>query len=396
MKVGIFRVHSIRSFDFFSKEIPNTLQRLSISLLTLFLFSISKAYCQVAINHEQLALDEISKSNLGLKSWKSSGILTQEVSEEFKTKVQRDTQIISKRSGDSKNRHTNTVYSFDHPTQFITAQKGDVTLYAERKITDGNDSDTIKLPANDKTLALIKHEGTCSVTKGDVSFDLIGDAKINSRRDLARKQPLPVATQGSQVEEIYATPAEAITKLGFRFVREEKCPVFNKVYVFAGNIPNSPYQLTFDVAPEFGYKVVHSVMQSKENVKLKEFRMLSLQKIGNYWFPEKSQGTLYLPVLSSAPSLTKNYRFYNITVNDVTDEFLGVKLNPGDYKWDEKTNSTWKAGPNGEMIYQDESGKNSPKHMWPGWLYMASVTSLLVLTVGAYVKWKRKQLSKQA
>ena len=329
----------------------------------------------------------------GLKSWKCTGILIENETEEYKLKVTNDIKLIHKKMGIKEDPTSKTVNSFDYPHQFITAMKGDVTLFANRMIKDGSEK-KINDPADKATLNKITKEGTCSLTKGGKSFEFIGDREGKLRRDLAKSQPQMGSTDGLYVQPIGITPTEAITKLGFQYVREESNPKYGKVYVFEGKTLQYPSTIAFDIAPEFGFRIVHSVMTSPKGEKLREYHAVTISKVQGYWLPEESEYDTYVPLLKTNPSIVKTYRFMNRTVNDVTDDFLGVKLDPGDYKWDEKTNSTWKAGAKGEMIYQDYSVKNSPKTTTSGWLYMATVGTLLVLTIGAYIWWKRNQLSK--
>ena len=70
---------------------------------------------------------------------------------------------------------------------------------------------------------------------------------------------------------------------------------------------------------------------------------------------------------------------------------LSVKSRVGDHEWNQKDNTGYKIGVNNEKIFIDNNEANNPKKLAPGWLFMASVTSLLVLTVLAYVRWKSKQ-----
>lgn len=91
---------------------------------------------------------------------------------------------------------------------------------------------------------------------------------------------------------------------------------------------------------------------------------------------------------------TRTHLIKKMKFNAVNNAQFVSGLKAGDSVKDAATNQLWQIGQNGERMYEDITGKE-PVSMIPGWLYMASVATLLVLTVLAYVRWKRKQWSRQ-
>ena len=128
-------------------------------------------------------------------------------------------------------------------------------------------------------------------------------------------------------------------------------------------------------------------------------------KIINETLVVKKFGGLWLPTLCRRGSVEN--------MNDTLKESDGIWLKVEKYKFDDigddlftftpkpgnllkRNNDIFKISPMGTELLVPRPTSSNRGYNPIGWLYMASVTTLLVLTVGAYVKWKRNQLSKSA
>ena len=80
--------------------------------------------------------------------------------------------------------------------------------------------------------------------------------------------------------------------------------------------------------------------------------------------------------------------------DDIGDDLFTFTPKPGNLL--KRNNDIFKISPMGTELLVPRPTSSNRGYNPIGWLYMASVTTLLVLTVGAYVKWKRNQLSKSA
>lgn len=333
----------------------------------------------------------------GLDSWKSVGILTHKMSPLERAALVKSMQDRMKKSGVSQSSidKQSVVSDTDTSKMFFVALKGENALYAEKDTKETPSSFTPD-ESNFETLDSIISKGTCTVTHGTNTYDVSGEKRNRSKRVLSKFYPPPAATVGFYIANMKLTPRDAVNKYGFQIVAEKNHEKFGKITVFSGKHPfTSGYKLNFSVAPEYGYRVVHSEIQLPNGKPGFIGEMKSLEKVQGYWLPTVYEELIYNGV-SNEPVLKKRYTFYNHTVNDVSDKLLNVELSAGDYVWDESSKATYKVGAGGELIFEDVTGRNRPQYMWPGWLFTASVTTLLVLTVFAYVRWKRKQWAKRS
>jgi hypothetical protein len=82
-------------------------------------------------------------------------------------------------------------------------------------------------------------------------------------------------------------------------------------------------------------------------------------------------------------------------LNDVKEKDVRFQEVIGDHNHDLDNNRhSYTLGDHQRKYVTATSGSST--EMVQGWLYTSSITVLLVLTVGAYVKWKRNQLAKPA
>ncbi len=342
---------------------------------------------QTLTPQEAQVVRELTRASEQIHSWKATGVLSEKVSQRSRNEVYQRVSNLMKKYKPSET--TSHHFSFDHPKLFFVALKGESSLYAEANLSVAQ-KDSVLPPSSAATLENIRKGGSCTVTNKGKTYEVLADVKNNYRMSLVQSSPLWGATEGFYVDRIGITPSEAILQRGFRFVREGTDPKFGRVFIFQGTHPEVAGNITFSLAPEFGYRVVSTTFTNPHGKIMRSHNVTSLVKVNGHWLPSEAVDTLFSDDPSiTEPDLIKTYKFAHQTVNDVPDEVLEAKLAPGDYEWDEKTKATYKVGANGERIFQDLQSANTAKRMWPGWLFMVSVSTLLAVTVAGYVRWKR-------
>ena len=298
--------------------------------------------------------------------------------------------ILAKQGAENKH----FVLGFDKPKVFFAATQGERMLYSYRDCQVP--LETFTPPAADvKTLNDLVATGMTYVHNRKENYTVEGEPRDITFKRMTANTVLPPNSISFYVPSTGLTPQEAIVDHGFRFLREDTNPKFGKVLVFHGEhpMPQLAYPITFHLAPAFGYRVVYATMEQPKEQTRSVWTVNSLVNIHGYWLPEASEESLQSTKAGvTEPELVTTYKFFNHSVNDVTDAMLEITPKSGDYEWHQKNNTSYKVGANGERIFLNTDPTNSAKAMWPGWLFTASLTSLLVLTIVAYVRWKQQQL----
>ena len=76
-------------------------------------------------------------------------------------------------------------------------------------------------------------------------------------------------------------------------------------------------------------------------------------------------------------------------LNSVSGEAFKPDLHHGAYVKDGETNQYWKIGPNGERLYIDIGANKETSNIFLNWLFVLSITVLLMLGMGALLRWRR-------
>ncbi len=171
---------------------------------------------------------------------------------------------------------------------------------------------------------------------------------------------------------------------------------YGLIHDFVGKIDST--LVKFSVSSTYGYLVVDSSQEFTANGKLilNSFHIDEVKNFKGGWVP--TAVTLNYGEMASGTNMIHSQRFYSFSkfdMDSVENAIFEPKVSTHAIFADDTNETMWHQSPTNEKVYI-ASNKHHQKVMYFGWLYMASVSSLLVLTVGAYVKWKRKQLSKQA
>ena len=366
------------------------------AILVLMLVATSQGFAQVSSDPTRETLKHLKDNQVKLKSWKCSGIQTQWISPERKASIIDGFKKISARSKSGNDgKFTFTEYDFTYPKLFFSSMKGDSVLYVEKSLKNGIPK-TVEKPTQNM-LAKILNGGYGYAANSQKSYDVLSDNGKKLLREKNRRMFVPGASSGFFLNGVPIDAISAIEKYGFKYIGSCQDKYFGEEQIFAGRVPNSDARLDFRLAPNFGYRVVDSKEYDTNGSIRNDTSIVKMSLTDGQWLPDETEKRYY----SNESGITKieqvkTYRYLNKSMNDVSDEQIAVSLASGDHMKDLPTNLTYLIGANSEKILLDTPNSNTLSKLWLGWLYMASVTTLLVLTVGAYIRWKRNQLSKPA
>jgi len=237
-------------------------------------------------------------------------------------------------------------------------------LNVEPKVYDGKTSYFLSVRAHAKTVLM----------KPDSKSSLFGESRAGFRSNFA-SQPLDAL----------------LTDRGYIIAGHELDARFGNLVHLRGTTDEGQVTNLW-LAIERDYLIVKEDMLGQGR---SVFEVEQAEQTHGVWVPKVYTFSVYSTANSTVSPLLRNTTTYNhISINDVPEKVCMVTLNQGDKVNDMNTGQWWTVGQNGERLYEKPSSE-SQTSMVPGWLYMASVTTLLVLTVLAYVRWKRKQWSRQ-
>lgn len=161
--------------------------------------------------------------------------------------------------------------------------------------------------------------------------------------------------------------------------------------------PNSKFEATieFKIGTERGgLPIDASITYPKSKI---TYSLSKAELRGNTWVPMKFTHSVY-EIVNGNFDLTAKVEINHKSVSLEPQDSNKFRYQPPTGALVQETfkNIHYRVGPNGEKIYIDWSRPKNPMNLWPGWLFTATVASLLVLTVFGYVWWKQKQWAKRS
>lgn len=159
-------------------------------------------------------------------------------------------------------------------------------------------------------------------------------------------------------------------------------------------------QVSFWFAQNFGFLSVRTVVGDAQTKTI--YQVDQLKNVHGLWFAVAAHRDMaYTGPTFSLHSDANQFAHYsllvsNVQVNMVPDSLFNVKLTPGGQLYDEDGYVVYKIGPSGERIVNhafDAVLRGDPYARTKGWLFVASLTSILLLGLGAFVKWRRRNAS---
>ena len=202
----------------------------------------------------------------------------------------------------------------------------------------------------------------------------------------------PPQNLGFWVPEELKWPDELLETGRYKLESEKSDLTYGRVLQFVGN-KDSQTVVRFTLAPNFNYRVVESTVTDSESTN--NSKLSKMKQVKGVWCPMVVLRQISIKA-HPEPS-TEQWTFNTISLNEANEEDVRFKAIVGDNNHDiDKNLHSYTLG-EGERKYVTPTNEiQSPLDMLKGWLFTGSIATLLVLTVGAYVKWKRNQLSKSA
>ncbi len=174
----------------------------------------------------------------------------------------------------------------------------------------------------------------------------------------------------------------------YRFSMEKKRGILSRVTGQNG----VEKQIRFWLAPKYGFLAVRSDTETKSPAGHQRlvYRMARAERRGSVWFPVAGSKEWY-SIKGNKETLLSKYQLTvnRFELNKVPDSLFRPQLQAGYHINESETQRFWKVGANGEWIRLQPPARKNPSAMPIGWLFIASLSSLLVLAVGAFLRWRR-------
>lgn len=234
-------------------------------------------------------------------------------------------------------------------------------------------------PYDKKNTKVSLLKGDRTVYDKDNVYHVVMKLNLNeANRDTLKRSALGLRDFGWRVPFTNDLVAEGIKSGKYRYVKSE---------ADQDNSNNTEYIRHFWLAPQHGYLVVRGYASGGNS--LSTFQMKQMTQVSGFWLPQNC-------VLEGRQGVGGEKKFILTDTYELSE--LAVGSLPKD-AWaavmrferivNGKTGKFYKVSPTGERILLSSGPQTAG--MGFGWLYMASVTTLIVLTVGAYIRWKQKQ-----
>ncbi len=156
--------------------------------------------------------------------------------------------------------------------------------------------------------------------------------------------------------------------------------------------PDPDTKLHIDLAPAYGYAIVHQRYDGNDGYA--EQGITKFSKVNGVFLPIAAENRQYTSnkVYSAdgrmIPFRFETTHFTHTNLNHVPDSLFVVKMKTGDIVQD--NTSRYRVGANGERILEWGDASTRPRKMLFGWLFMASLATLLLLGIGFLVRYQRR------
>ena len=187
-----------------------------------------------------------------------------------------------------------------------------------------------------------------------------------------------------------------LLRQGFHIVKTSKDKDFGTLIECSGSLKEwSRYadtpRLNFWIAPDFGGRVIRTTFLYKSN--RSDYIVKKMARKSGIWFPVSEEILRYRMDDNKETLTSKNeISIHEFSPNRVQEQDINFAYKSGDRVQDVASSSFFRVGANGERIYKELQNKETRPSSLGAGLVTGTLISLLVLTVGAYIRWKRKQL----
>lgn len=208
-----------------------------------------------------------------------------------------------------------------------------------------------------------------------------------------RESPAPhVLSFGYQWNEQWI--GDLLKNNDFQLTGTENDPQFGTLYRVAGVARKGqpyPYSLTFWFAPQYGFLAVRTEAQPSDGQGMKLiYRTTDLVKQGDLWFAKSGVREAYIMGTNDV-GVRYTMNVSEIQINTVSDGVFNPTLAAGGKLYDQDANIVYRIGPQGEKVVDRRfANNNQNQRMLFGWLFMASLATLVLLGAGFLLRRRRQ------
>lgn len=252
-------------------------------------------------------------------------------------------------------------------------------------------------PKEQKTLHKLVALERTEIFDGQDQYTLLGseltglkDKRVQGNIEHANRTDILPLRFGHQVGGKWLV--DVLRSGDYEFKGTMNDPQFALLYQFSASTGTNE-QTRFWLAPKYGFIAVRTELESKVGSRhpLLVHQLKRAEQRHSIWFP--TAGTMEFFEIEGGKKTLLSERQFSVSrfeLNNVPDNLFKPNLRPGYAMKDGATNQVWRIGPNGEKIFIDMSNTGQSRSMPIGWLFMASLTTLLVLGMGALL-WRRRR-----
>lgn len=181
----------------------------------------------------------------------------------------------------------------------------------------------------------------------------------------------------------------------YRLMGVENDPQFGTLYRVQGVAEKGqlyPYNFTFWFAPKYGYLATRIEAQEADGRGMRMvYRVMDVMQQEGLWFARTGVREVFI-LGTNTVAVRYTMTLGDIKLNDVPDAMFDPTLTAGGKLYDQDANVVYRIGPEGEkMVDRRFTDPNESRNRLVGWLFVASLTLLLLLGLGALVRWQRQR-----
>ncbi len=203
-----------------------------------------------------------------------------------------------------------------------------------------------------------------------------------------------VLSFGYQVEGMQ-TPwiGDLLQRNAFQLLGTEESAKFGSLCRVRG--VSNDHEITFWFAPRYGFLAVRTEVRPRNGKGYGEtYEIMELKRASDLWFAQRAvRKAFFFP----AGDLDSRYviNVGDIALNSVPDSVFKLNLPAGHKIYDQDKDVLYTLGAAGEKT-EDQTYTNSRRFslaLMKNWLFIASLTSLLVLCMRASIQWQQRRMS---
>ena len=227
------------------------------------------------------------------------------------------------------------------------------------------------------------------------NVDVSMNTQINHDDEKGKKTFPGLRANGWEIPFTREDLAKALTDGKYHFVARINDEQWGETLEYSGTYRfpgyDYHYEVKFRIAPQFNFLVVSGEKNDSKTVET--YRTRKMAQISGFWLPTETFQDAYQSAGGKKVlQFTDQFQFDHFVVGELPEDFWKKQLRFE--RWvDGKTGNYYRVTPEGDKILIPMNNQITGQVAF-GWLYIVSVSALLIVTVAGYVRWKRLQLSK--